>query len=73
VSADYGCNPDYNVSQLGVVTRWTPVNDLTFAAEVATRIPGGASDPRRSADDQANGLSVDQRRIGTFRHSNRKV
>ena len=34
VSADYSCNPDYNVSQLGVVTRWTPVKNLTFSAEV---------------------------------------
>jgi hypothetical protein len=34
VSADYACNPDYNVSQLGVVTRWTPVKNLTFSAEV---------------------------------------
>jgi hypothetical protein len=34
VSADYTCNPDFNVSQLGVVTRWTPVKDLTFSAEV---------------------------------------
>jgi Porin subfamily len=34
VSADYVCNPDYNVSQLGVVTRWTPVKNLTFSAEV---------------------------------------
>jgi hypothetical protein len=33
-SADYTCNPDYNVSQLGVVTRWTPVKNLTFSAEV---------------------------------------
>jgi hypothetical protein len=33
-SADYSCNPDYNVSQLGVVTRWTPVKNLTFSAEV---------------------------------------
>jgi hypothetical protein len=30
----YTCNPDYNVSQLGVVTRWTPVKNLTFSAEV---------------------------------------
>ena len=28
------CNPDFNVSQLGVVTRWTPVKNLTFSAEV---------------------------------------
>jgi hypothetical protein len=33
VSADYICNPDFNVSQLGVITRWTPVKDLTFSAE----------------------------------------
>jgi hypothetical protein len=30
----YSCNPDYNVSQLGVVTRWTPVKNLTFSGEV---------------------------------------
>ena len=34
VSADYSCNPDYNVSQLGLITRWTPVKNLTFSAEV---------------------------------------
>jgi hypothetical protein len=33
-SADFGCNPDFNVSQLGVVTRWTPVKNLTFSGEV---------------------------------------
>ena len=33
-SADYSCNPDFNVSQLGVVTRWVPVKNLTFSAEV---------------------------------------
>ena len=34
VSADYSCNPDHNVSQLGVVTRWAPVRNLVFSAEV---------------------------------------
>jgi hypothetical protein len=34
VSADYTCNPDYNVAQIGVVTRWTPVKNLTFSAEL---------------------------------------
>ena len=34
VSADFSCNPDFNVSQLGLVTRWTPVKNLTFSAEV---------------------------------------
>ena len=33
-SADYSCNPDFNVSQLGLVTRWTHVKNLTFSAEV---------------------------------------
>jgi Porin subfamily len=34
VSADYSCNPDFNVAMLGAVTRWTPVKNLTFSAEV---------------------------------------
>jgi Porin subfamily len=34
VSADYVCNPDYNASQLGFITRWVPVKNLTFSAEV---------------------------------------
>jgi hypothetical protein len=28
------CNPDYNIAQLGFVTRWTPVKNLTFSGEV---------------------------------------
>jgi hypothetical protein len=32
-SAGFSCNPDFNLSQLGVVTRWTPVKNLTFSAE----------------------------------------
>jgi hypothetical protein len=28
------CNPDFNLSQIGVITRWTPVKGLTFSAEV---------------------------------------
>ena len=31
---DFNCNPNFNVSQLAVVTRWTPVKNLTFSAEV---------------------------------------
>jgi hypothetical protein len=34
VSADFTCNPDFNVAQVGVVTRWTPVKNLTFSAEL---------------------------------------
>jgi hypothetical protein len=33
-AVNYSCNPDFNVSQLGVITRWTPVKNLTFSAEV---------------------------------------
>jgi hypothetical protein len=34
VSTNYSCNPDYNVAQVGLTTRWTPVKNLTFSAEV---------------------------------------
>jgi hypothetical protein len=27
------CNPNYSISELGFVTRWTPVKNLTFSAE----------------------------------------
>ena len=27
------CNPNYSVTQLGTITRWTPVKNLTFSAE----------------------------------------
>jgi hypothetical protein len=27
------CNPNYTISELGFVTRWTPVKNLTFSAE----------------------------------------
>jgi len=28
------CNPDYNIAQLGTITRWTPVKNLTFSADL---------------------------------------
>jgi hypothetical protein len=28
------CNPDFNIAQLGFITRWTPVKGLTFSADV---------------------------------------
>ena len=28
------CNPDYNIAQLGFITRWTPVKNLTFSGDV---------------------------------------
>jgi hypothetical protein len=34
VTAITTCNPDYNIAQLGFVTRWTPVKNLSFAADV---------------------------------------
>jgi hypothetical protein len=32
--AGFTCNPDFNVAQVGLTTRWTPVKNLTFSAEV---------------------------------------
>ena len=29
-----GCNPDFNYSAVGVITRWTPVKNLTFSADL---------------------------------------
>ncbi|MDH2355815.1 porin [Bradyrhizobium sp. SSUT112] len=29
------CNPDFAIGQLGLITRWTPVKNLTFSADVA--------------------------------------
>jgi len=28
------CNPDFNIAQIGLITRWTPVKNLTFSGEV---------------------------------------
>ncbi|SPP93074.1 porin [Bradyrhizobium vignae] len=28
------CNPNFNIGQLGLITRWTPVKNLTFSADV---------------------------------------
>ena len=30
----YTCDPNFNVSQLGLITRWTPIKDVAFSAEV---------------------------------------
>jgi hypothetical protein len=30
----FSCNPDFNTYQVGVITRWTPVKNLTFSGEV---------------------------------------
>jgi len=29
----YSCDPNFSAAQVGVVTRWTPVKNLTFSAE----------------------------------------
>jgi hypothetical protein len=31
----FTCNPDFNIASLGLITRWTPVKNLTFSADVA--------------------------------------
>src|SRR6266702_191503 len=30
-----GCNPDFAIGQAGIVTRWTPVKNLTFSADLS--------------------------------------
>ncbi|UYO37527.1 porin [Rhodopseudomonas palustris] len=32
--AGYSCNPDFAIAQIGTVTRWTPVKNLTLSGEV---------------------------------------
>jgi hypothetical protein len=34
VGSGYHCDPGFTMSQVGVVTRWTPVKNLTFSGEV---------------------------------------
>ncbi len=33
--ANNACDPNFAVAQLGLITRWTPVKNLTFSADVA--------------------------------------
>jgi hypothetical protein len=33
LGTSYSCDPNFTASQIGVVTRWTPVKNLTFSAE----------------------------------------
>jgi hypothetical protein len=41
-NAAIACNPDFNIAQVGFVTRWTPVKNLTFSGEVTwTNIDSG--------------------------------
>jgi hypothetical protein len=30
---NFSCNPNFSISELGAITRWTPVKNLTFSAE----------------------------------------
>ena len=34
LTAGSTCNPDFNLGQIGLITRWTPVKNLTFSADV---------------------------------------
>src|SRR5262249_16020098 len=59
-SAGFTCNPDFNTGQVGLTTRWTPVKNLTFSAEVgafffdqkmtgAVTMQPGATSPKPTA------------------------
>ena len=34
LTAGSTCNPDFNLGQIGVITRWTPVKNLTFSGDL---------------------------------------
>ncbi len=34
LNVTYSCDPNFSVAQIGTVTRWTPVKNLTFSGEV---------------------------------------
>jgi hypothetical protein len=34
LTAGSSCNPDFNIGQIGLITRWVPVKNLTFSADV---------------------------------------
>src|SRR3954471_20626678 len=34
LTAGSTCNPDFSVGQIGLITRWTPVKNLTFSADM---------------------------------------
>jgi hypothetical protein len=34
IGTSYSCDPNFTASQIGAVTRWTPVKNLTFSGEV---------------------------------------
>ncbi len=54
-NAAVSCNPDFNIAQVGFVTRWTPVKNLTFSGEVSwTNIDSGITSP--AAALAANGV-----------------
>jgi hypothetical protein len=33
LNVTYSCDPNFDISEIGLVTRWTPVKNLTFSAE----------------------------------------
>ena len=58
--ANYSCDPGFTVSEIGLVTRWTPVKNLTFSSEVMytylkTNMTGIASGTTSSAFPQPGG------------------
>jgi hypothetical protein len=55
------CDPGFTISEIGVVTRWTPIKNLTFSAEamytyLKTNMSGGAV-PVSAATGGATGPS----------------
>jgi len=66
----YSCDPGFTMSQIGLVTRWTPVKNLTFSAEalytyLKTNMTGIASGTLTSTFPTVQGTNV-----GFFQYGN---
>jgi hypothetical protein len=70
VSADYTCDPGFTMSEIGLVTRWTPVKNLTFSGEVLyaylkTNMTGSAVFTPNSAFPLVNTATYQYGNLGT--------
>jgi hypothetical protein len=70
VSADFKCDPGFTMSEIGLVTRWTPVKNLTFSGEVLyaylkTNMQGSANFAPNSAFPLLGVATYNYGNIGT--------
>ena len=70
VSADFTCDPGFTMSEIGLVTRWTPVKNLTFSGELLyaylkTNMTGSAVFTPNSAFPLIGGATYQYGNLGT--------